>query len=116
MIRETEELSRQRELTDRAMLHPQVGDHFHEMYSWHIFVLDVAPDGGPVTVAEQDSARAARRVGGGLTFPDDARLRRFDTAAAFRSAYAYNTIPGYSIHYSNRVDVKGWLAYLQGRA
>ena len=44
-------------------------------------------------------------------FPDRARVRWYATADDFRAAYAYGSIPGYSMMLAERgkVDTTGWL-------
>lgn len=58
--------------TEQAMQEPQVGDRFHEMFTYWVYVVDLGVES--VTVI----------VGGGHP-------------SRFRRAYAYGSIPGYSV-------------------
>lgn len=95
-----------REATAEAFKDPRPGDSFDEMWDFRMFVLDVQPDGGPVTVVEATSA--AR------TLPNDGKLRRFRCVHEFRDTYGYRTgSSGYWMGLNKRgVDVDGWLRYL----
>lgn len=88
--------------TDEAFAEPQVGDRFHEMYSFWMYVVHM--DGEYVVAMEASPP---------CTVPDDGRLRRFASHDAFRAAYAYGTIPGYWVQLADRGnDVSGWYEQL----
>lgn len=97
---DTPEILSRRARTAAAFDNPQPGDRFTEMYAWWLFVLDAAPDGGPVTTIEASAP---------CTLPDDGTVRTFPTAAAFRAHFAYGTIPGYPMQLVDQgTDVTGW--------
>jgi hypothetical protein len=103
MIAEDSGARLRRAMTERAFTHPEAGDAFEEMLSFWVIVVDVADD-GIIHVVEH---------GGPGELPRDGRLRRFPTGDAFRAAYAYGSIPGYSVSWAKTVDVTGWLDVLQ---
>lgn len=94
------------EATAEAFRDPKPGDSFDEMLAFRVFVVDVQPDGGPVTVVEASPP---------CTLPRDGKLRRFRCVHDFRDAYAYSAgVPGYWVGLNGRGrDVRGWLAYLE---
>lgn len=82
--------------TAQAMESPQPGDHFTEMYSFHVVV--VAVDGDFVITAE-----------GNGKFSENAKFHR-QTLDEFRSYFGYSDIPGYWIRlYRRGINVDGWL-------
>jgi hypothetical protein len=84
--------------TAAAFDDPQVGDRFHEMYSFWVYV--VAREGDQVTTMES---------GAPCTFPDDARVW-IGTVEELKKRFAYGTIPGYGVILEDRGNnVGGWL-------
>lgn len=82
--------------TSQAMNDPRPGDHFTEMYSFHVVVVDV--DGEHIITAE-----------GNGKFPQNAKFHR-QTLDEFRRYFGYSEIPGYWIRlYRRNVNVDGWL-------
>jgi hypothetical protein len=75
--------------TDKAMRNPKAGDRFHEFFSYWVIVLSAEPDGGAV--------RALEFLGEHGNY----RVLECRTAEAFRQKFAYGSIPGYSVHYSD---------------
>lgn len=64
-----------------ALNDPQVGDRFHEMYSWWMFV--VAVDGFTVTTLAASAP---------CTFPDDGQVKVW-SRAEFVSGNCYSSMP-----------------------
>lgn len=82
--------------TALAMENPQPGDHFTEMYSFHVIV--VAVDADHIITAE-----------GNAKFPQNAKFHR-QTLDEFRRYFGYDEIPGYWIRlYRRGINVDGWL-------
>lgn len=97
----TPEIRDEERRTVEAFGDPQPGDHFDEMCSFHVFVVAVEPQ-GRVAVLEASPP---------CTLPGDGKLRIFTTRDEFRAAYAYGSIPGYSVRVSRkRANVSGWFA------
>jgi hypothetical protein len=89
--------------TAEAFAHPEVGDHFHELYSFRVFVLHVSEDDGPVITMEASAP---------CTLPDDGKIIIFDSADDYRRRYSYGTIDGYRVMLAGRGKaVSGWLEY-----
>jgi hypothetical protein len=88
------------EATDAAFADPQPGDNFHEMFSFRAFV-----------VARFDDYVIWLTASPPCTIPDDGNLHG-GTLAEFRAAFAYGTIPGYSVIYEGRLNASGWLDFL----
>lgn len=87
--------------TAAAFNAPQVGDSFHEMYSFRMFVVAVEP-AGRVAVLTASAP---------CTLPGDGTLRVYPSHDAYRAAFAYGAIPGYWIRLGERgVNVSGWFA------
>lgn len=91
-------------LTLDALLHPEVGDHFHEMFSFHAFVLYVDPAGGPVVCLTASAP---------CVVPDEGEVRVFDCLADYVDWATYD-----SPHLSHKSwmrlwergdNVEGWL-------
>ena len=78
--------------TDVAMNNPQPGDHFHEMYAFHVFV--VARKGSRMMTCEGSVP---------CTLPKDGKWRVV-SVAGFRDHFAYGSIPGYWVHLGERVE------------
>lgn len=95
--------------TEAAFNDPQPGDEFEEFLTHWVYV--VGRDGDRVVWM---SASAPCR------FPNDGETK-YGTLVDFRAAYAYGTIPGYSVKLSRRGrNVDGWLteeaaAFLAGK-
>jgi hypothetical protein len=86
--------------TEAAFADPQVGDAFHEMYTFRMFVIGVEP-GGRVAVLT---------VTPPCTLPNDGTLKVYESHGAYRSAFAYRSMPGYWIRLDERgINVTGWL-------
>ena len=84
--------------TEWAFKNPKVGDRFHEMYSFWVYV--VAVRGNWVGIME---------AAGPCELPKDGKVS-FMTKDDFREKYAYGTIPGYSIRFHDHDnDVEGWV-------
>jgi hypothetical protein len=77
--------------TEAAFASPQVGDRFHEMYSFWMYVVDIEDDGHIVTAH-------------GHSFPHEAEFRRFPSAVALREHWRYMLLA------SRGEDVTGWRA------
>jgi hypothetical protein len=85
--------------TIQAFDDPQVGDRFHEMLSYWVYV--VARDGERITVMDAIPP---------CSLPKDGRAIGYDTLEAFRAAFRYPTNPGYWVRLADRGhDVSGWL-------
>lgn len=82
-----------------ALRNPQVGDRFHEMYSWWVYVVAVDAD-QVVTML----------CGAPCTFPDDAEMR-VQTKAEFLKSGTYPSMPDKPCaHLADRGnDVSGWV-------
>lgn len=80
-----------REETERHMAQPRVGDMFHDMFSYWIIIDELPADGRVLTVHS------------GKYLPDQRTYewipREYLSAAAFRRAQTYGSIPGYSVTY-----------------
>lgn len=74
------------QLTDQHIADPQVGDLFHEMYSYWVKVI--ARDGDTLTV----------------NCSADGKLTM--TVSKFQGRYAYKSIPGYSIMFYDRTAAR----------
>jgi hypothetical protein len=87
-------------LTAEHMENPQVGDRFHEVYSWWVYVVD--RQGDQLVIAE-GRARPS-------DFPDGATFCTM-TVQEFRQKNTYRSIPGYSVDYcdTDPKTVEGWL-------
>ena len=89
----------EKEATERALADPQVGDRFHEMYSFWLYVI--RRDGDIVTTME---------VSPPATLPDDGKVR-IQTVTELRERLAYGNIPGYWVRLRDRGNnVAGWVA------
>lgn len=88
-------------LTAEAMNAPAIGDRFHDMYTFWVYVLDIGAES--VTTYEV--------CGHPSTFPGiGGKLRVFATREEFRKAFQYGSIPGYYVTLEDRGnDVSGWL-------
>ena len=87
--------------TAAAMADPQVGDRFHDMYSFWVFVVDVGTES--VTTYEASGHPSEMPDIGG-------KLRIFTTRDEFRASYRYGSIPGYYVRLADRgTDVSGWV-------
>lgn len=85
--------------TTEAFADPQVGDRFHEMCSVWWYVVAVEPEGRVAVLRGLPPC----------TLPRDGKLEVFETADAFRGAFAYGSIPGYSVSLADRGnEVEGW--------
>lgn len=84
--------------TMAALADPQVGDRFHEMYGFYVYV--VAVNGDEVVTLEGSPP---------VTFPNGAIKRRTQTKAEFLKRLSYGSIPGSWVMLSERGnDVTGW--------
>jgi len=84
-------LPEHQEETERRMAQLRVGDMFHEMFSFWILIEELPADGRVLTV------HSGRYLPDQRTYewiPQD-----YPTAAAFRTAQAYGSIPGYTCIY-----------------
>lgn len=85
---------------------PRPGDRFHEMFSWWVIVVEV--EDGRVSALEGPGPlnweRGRLQGGGELVepFQERAQVREFASVEAFKAAYAYGTIPGYSVVLADR--------------
>lgn len=88
--------------TEKAFDHPQVGDHFFEMGSYHVFVVYCQDD-----VVVTCSANAP------CTFPEDGHWDIYTSLESFRKHFAYGIKTAfckYSIRLANRgADIADWL-------
>ena len=88
----------QKDATHEAMATPAIGDRFHEMYSFWMYV--VAVEGDTVTTMEASPP---------CEFPKDATVR-VQSVAEFQARFRYNSIDDYWIRLADRGnDVSGWL-------
>ena len=86
-------------VTEDALADPRVGDRFHEMHSFWLYV--VRRDGDIVTTMEGSPP---------MTLPDDGKVR-VQTVAELRGRLAYGNIPGYWVRLRDRGNnVEGWVA------
>lgn len=87
-------------MTDQATIEafatPQVGDVFHEMYSFWMFVVKIWEE--QITVHQWGGHPRDPRM------LDEARTVTYLTHEDYRKAYAYNTIPGYTV----QLDMRGY--------
>jgi len=92
--------------TMAALNNPQVGDSFHELFSFWLYVLEVTP--GTITII---SAKTP------CIFPDDGVIQTF-TKAEFISKFTYKDFPGetYLLLGGRGTDVEGWLLNAKGKA
>jgi hypothetical protein len=91
------EFERQLELSKIALADPQPGDHWHEMYSWHMFVLDVTD--GIVTSIHASPP---------CSFPKDGKIEK-RSIDAFRKWLSYGSIDGTWAHCLERNhNINGW--------
>lgn len=88
-----------RDETRAALLAPKVGDRFHEMYSWWMYVVEVT-DHHVVTLAANAPC----------TFPDDGRAKRW-TRTEFVTGNCYRGMPDVPVVMLAERDnrVTGWL-------
>jgi hypothetical protein len=85
--------------TAAAFADPQVGDSFHEMFTFRMFVIAVEPAGRVAVLT----------VTPPCTLPDDGTLEVYPSHDAYRAAFAYGTIPGYWIRLDERgLNLAGW--------
>lgn len=85
--------------TAAAFADPKVGDSFHEMFTFRMFVIAVEPAGRV----------AVMTVTPPCTLPDDGTVKVYESHDAYRAAFAYGTIPDYWIRLDRRgVNVTGW--------
>lgn len=86
--------------TDEAMNGLRVGDHFTEMFTYHVFVVSIEPDGKILTLEGN----------GPVTFPREGKCWVYQSAQAFRDKFAYGgKTPGYWVRLHRRGEnVKGW--------
>lgn len=83
--------------TNEAMLDPQPGDRFNEMYSFWVYV--VFRSGNFVATLEGSPP---------VTFPTEGKLRTY-TLDGFRSRFGYGTRVGCWVYLTDRGnDVEGW--------
>lgn len=86
--------------TDAAMRSPQVGDHFTEMYTFHVFVIDIRDSGNTIITIEASPP---------CEFPRDGKIK-IQTINEFRKRFAYGRIHGYWVRLVERdCNVEGWL-------
>ncbi len=86
------------EKTAEAMFNPQVGDRFHEFFSFWVYVLKRTDR--EITIMEASSP---------CELPRDGRIWK-GTIEQFRLRYAYKGILGYFVMLCDRGnDVTGWL-------
>lgn len=84
--------------TSEAFDDPRVGDRFHELYSFWVYVVHV--DGEYVATVEASPP---------CDLPTGGKLRHFPSREAFRAAYRYETNPRYWVHLAGRgKQVRGW--------
>jgi hypothetical protein len=85
--------------TVEALRNPQVGDRFHEMLSFWMFVLEVTPE----TVTFMTAAPPC-------TFPDDGKIETLPREG-FLKKFTYESIPdnSYLLLADRGNNVAGWL-------
>lgn len=85
--------------TTEAFADPRVGDSFHEMFTFRMFVIAIEPTGRVAVMTTTPPC----------TLPADGKVTIYENHDAYRAAFAYNTIPGYWIRLGERgVNVTGW--------
>lgn len=85
---------------------PQVGDRFHEMYSFWVHVVLVTRN--RVIVEEYSPP---------CSIPRDAKVRVFGSHDEFREAYGYKTQPGSWVYYcDDKAPIGHWLPITPARA
>jgi hypothetical protein len=114
MAFEDDRMREQDRATAEAFADPEPGDRFHEMYSWWVVVVEAGAGGVKVMCAGGPTNVTRGRFPDGEIvepFADRAQVRWYATADDFRAAYAYGSIPGYSVTLADRgkIDVVGWL-------
>lgn len=94
-------------LTEKMLADPQPGDHFQEMYSFHLYV--VARDGDKVITMEvsvpniMDNGRA-------VEMPRDGIVNVYDEPEDLRHRLSYKGTKGYWVQGVRRGEnVTGWL-------
>lgn len=86
-----------KDATKQAMNDPQVGDHFTEMYSFHVYVVHRQGD----WVATMEGSPPCE-------FPNT--NTKLQTVDEFRKRFHYGTIDDYSVRLVGRGEnVDGWL-------
>lgn len=87
------------EATKQAFAAPQVGDRFHEMFSFWMFIVAIEGDEIIVMTATPP-----------CTFPRDGRVERYPCVHAFRAAWSYSYDSAkYTVLLADRGnDVSGW--------
>lgn len=86
------------EETAVAFDNPKVGDRFHEMCSFWVYVVAVHKEWIGILEAS-----------GPCTLPEEGKVS-FMTKEDFKKRYAYGGMPGYCIHFCDSDnDVKGWV-------
>lgn len=86
--------------TADAFANPEVGDRFHEMWSYWVYVIGI--DGDQVTTFESGYHPSQH--------PTQGERKIYPTREAFRRHFAYGTIPGYWVTLQRRgCDVASWL-------
>jgi hypothetical protein len=85
--------------TIEALKNPRVGDRFHEMYSFWMYVLAVTPETVTFITASPP-----------CTFPDDGKIETL-SRNEFVKKFTYQSIPGksYMMLVDRGNDVEGWL-------
>ncbi len=84
--------------TAEAMNDPQVGDRFHEMYSFFVYVVFREKD--KIVTLEASPP---------CTLPEDGTLKS-QTVQQFQERFSYGTIDGYWVSLCDRGNnVEGWM-------
>lgn len=90
--------------TNEAMLEPQVGDRFTEMYTFWVYV--VFKSGNFIATLEGNPP---------ITFPDEGKLKTY-TPDEFRGRFAYGTKAGCWVRLVDRGNnVEGWYQAVFGQ-
>lgn len=88
-------------LSQEALNDPKPGDYWHEMYSWHMYVVDVE---------ETDKVKIITTINASApcTFPNDGKIEK-RTIAEFKAWLSYGSIEGTWAHIGKRnVDISWW--------
>lgn len=102
VVRKVEESDKMsEELTEVRMADPRVGDMFTEMFAFWLIIREIYPDGRIRT------DHSGKYIDEQSTF--EWKPYEYASASALRKAFAYGSIPGYTVRYARNLlmDKKG---------
>jgi len=103
------DFGKQDAVTDDAILSPQVGDYFTEMYAFELFVVHI--DGDTIATLECTRSGPFSDEKEPVTMPRDGILR-VQTKDEFRARLSYSSRDGYWVDLVERgFNVDGWYEY-----